>query len=65
MSKVVNKNCIELRKHVNGDWVQMIINHRLVFEGHSIPDFIWLDVLADTNFDVSQTEYGDEEETNE
>lgn len=65
MSKTVNKNCIELRKHVNGDWVQMIINHRLVFEGHHIPDFIWLDVLEDTNFDVSQTEYGDEEETNE
>jgi hypothetical protein len=56
-----NKNCIELRKCTSGDWVQMIINHRLVFEGHSIPDFIWLDVLADTNFDVSETEYSEEE----
>lgn len=60
MSK--NKNRIELRKWSNGDWVQMIINHNLVYEGHSIPDFIWLDVLEDTNFEVLQTEVNEEEE---
>jgi hypothetical protein len=62
MSKVVNKNCIELRKSTSGNWVQMIINHRIVFQGPRIPDFIWLDVLADTNFDVSETQYDPEEE---
>jgi hypothetical protein len=55
MSK--NKNIIELRKSTNSEWIQMIINHRLVYEDTHIPDFIWLDVLEDTGFDVSITEY--------
>ena len=57
-----NKNRIELRKWTSGDWVQMIINHRGVYEGHSIPDFIWLDVLADTGFEVLETEYNEEDD---
>ena len=57
-----NKNRIELRKWTSGDWVQMIINHRVVYEGHSIPDFIWLDVLADTGFEVLETEYNEEDD---
>ncbi len=48
----MNKNYIQLIKATDGSWVQMIINGRVVFQGHSIPEFIWLDVLADTGFDV-------------
>lgn len=51
------KNKIELAYCSTGDWVKMIINNNVVYEGHSIPDFIWLDVLEDTGFEVLTTEY--------
>jgi hypothetical protein len=51
------KNKIELSYCLTGDWVKMIINNNVVYEGHSIPDFIWLDVLEDTGFEVLKTEY--------
>lgn len=51
------KNKIELAYCSSGDWVKMIINDNVVYEGHSIPDFIWLDILEDTGFEVLKTEY--------
>ncbi len=51
----MNKNYIQLIGNTTGDWVQMVINNNVVYEGHSIPDFIWLDVLADAGFDVLPT----------
>jgi hypothetical protein len=60
--KTKQKNRIEISSHKNGDWVKMIINGNTLYEGHSIPTCIWLDVLEDTNFEVSQTEYSDEED---
>lgn len=37
---------IKLRNTHGGDWAQLWVDDRLYYEGHSIPEHIWLEVIA-------------------
>lgn len=44
---------VEVIKCNSGDWEVLIVNGKIHYEGHSIPEFIWLDILSDLGFSAS------------
>ena len=40
-------NTVQLLETADGDWSALIFNDKVLHEGHSIPDFVWLDLLSD------------------
>jgi len=36
---------IELIENDSGDWAVLKLNDKIFFEGHTIPDFIWLELI--------------------
>jgi len=49
----VNTN-IEYVSNESGDWTGIYIDFRLKYQGHSIPDFIWIDILREMSNDYTK-----------
>lgn len=47
---------ILVRRWSSGDWVEVIVDGETVYEGHSVPDFIWEGLLEDCGVVVSHEE---------
>ena len=43
----MQKNNIEVIRNESGDWKVLLINGNVEYEGHSIPDFIWMNTLIE------------------
>ena len=37
---------VKLIKSEDGDWVVLKLNEETLHEGHSIPDFVWLELVS-------------------
>ena len=49
----MNKNNIEVIQCESGDWIVLKVNGEIEYEGHSIPVFVWLNLLNEhANFNV-------------
>lgn len=44
-----------------GDWVVLKIKGETYYEGHSIPDHVWLGILEDNKIKIKETEISDEQ----
>ena len=44
-----------------GDWVVLKIRGEVYYEGHSIPDYVWLGILEDNKVKIKETEISDEQ----
>ena len=40
-------NTVKLLETLDADWSVLLLNDKVLYEGHSIPDFVWLDLLSD------------------
>ena len=38
----------------DGDWTAVLVNGSVDYEGHSIPDFYWINLLKSFGFDAKQ-----------
>lgn len=52
---------IKLITNESGDWEVLKVNDEIYYENHSIPSFIWLDLLADLCFEVESESISDED----
>lgn len=44
-----------------GDWCILEVDGEIVYEGHSIPNHVWLDLIADMDVHTSEEEISQEE----
>lgn len=47
---------ILLKKWDTGDWEQLVVDGNVYYEGHSIPNFIWTQLIEDLGFPVAREE---------
>ncbi len=59
-----NNHLIKLIGNESGDWKVLKIDDKIYYQGHSIPDFIWLDLLADLCFEVESESISDDDMEN-
>lgn len=52
---------IELITNESGDWSVLKINGKVYYEGHSIPDDIWLKVINQLGAEISSMEISDDD----
>ena len=45
----------------SGDWEVLLLNGEIYYEGHSIPTFIWLNLITELGHVVNTRELADEE----
>ncbi len=43
---------VHLRYAENGDWVQVIVDGKFRYSGHSVPDYIWQKLLEEMGCEV-------------
>lgn len=53
-------NNIELITNEGGDWAVLKVDGKIYYEGHSIPDFIWLKIIHKLGIKISSKEISDE-----
>lgn len=44
---------------LSDDWVGVYLNGALYYEGHSIPDWVWLDLLSECDAETQKLSYED------
>lgn len=54
-------NNVELITNEGGDWAILKVDGKIYYEGHNIPDFIWLEVIHKLGAKVSSKEISDED----
>ena len=52
---------IKLTTCESGDWSILSSNEGFEYEGHDIPDFVWLDLIKQLGFKVEKKEISDED----
>lgn len=52
---------VEIIEHSNGDWVIIKVNGEEYFSGHSIPTYVWLEILSLANIETSISEEDEED----
>lgn len=57
----MKNHLIKLIGNESGDWKVLKVDDKIYYQGHSIPDFIWLDLLADLCFEVESESISDED----
>lgn len=57
----MNNHVIKLINNKSGDWEVLKVDNKIYYQGHSIPSFIWLDLLADLCFEVESESISDKD----
>lgn len=57
----MNNHLIKLTNNESGDWEILEIDDKLYYQGHSIPSYIWLDLLTDLCLEVENKSISDKE----
>lgn len=55
------KNTVRLIENESGDWKVLLLNEKVYEEGHSIPDYTWINLIHDLGYEVSMEDVTDEE----
>ena len=56
---------IKLISCESGDWHVLSSSEGFEYSGHSIPDYVWLDLIKELGFNTEKKEISDEDMENE